>query len=38
MEYERLGRTGIAVPKLGLGTYEIEAAPRREAIEALRRG
>jgi len=38
VEYERLGRTGIAVPKLGLGTYEIEAAPRREAIEALRRG
>ncbi len=37
MEYEEL-KTGHKIPKLGLGTYQIDLAPRNDAIEALRRG
>ncbi len=38
MEYEELGRTGRKIPKLGLGTYQIDLAPRDEAILSIRRG
>ncbi len=38
MEYEELDGTDVKIPKVGLGTYQIEAAPKEEAIAALRRG
>ncbi len=38
MEYEELNRTGVRIPKLGLGTYGMDSARREEALAALRRG
>lgn len=38
MEYEELNRTGIKIPKVGMGTYGLDAVPRERAIAALRRG
>ena len=38
MEYERLNSIEVNIPKIGLGTYQIELSPRDEAISALRRG
>ncbi|MDK2384918.1 MAG: aldo/keto reductase, partial [Candidatus Korarchaeota archaeon] len=38
VEYEELDGTDVKIPKVGLGTYQIEAAPKEEAIAALRRG
>ena len=38
MEYEELGRSGLRVSKIGLGTYGIELAPREEALASLRTG
>ncbi len=38
VEYERLNNVEVNIPKIGLGTYQIELSPRDEAISALRRG
>jgi len=38
VEYERLNSVEVNIPKIGLGTYQIELSPRDEAISALRRG
>lgn len=38
MEYEELNRTGIRIPKVGMGTYGLDAVPRGRAVAALRRG
>ncbi len=38
MQYRAFGSTGRPVSKVGLGTWNIESAPRGEAIAALRRG
>ncbi len=37
MEYEEL-KNGHKIPKLGLGTYQIDLVPRSETIQSLRRG
>lgn len=38
MQYRKFGRTGCEVPIVGQGTWNLEHADRRAAIEAVRRG
>lgn len=38
MEYRRLGRTGLAVSVVGIGTNELRLVPERQAIRTLIRG
>jgi len=38
MELRPLGRTGVDVPAIGQGTWELDAHDRRTAVAALRRG
>src|SRR2546421_12918657 len=38
MEQRNFGRTGRRVPVLGQGTWNLDGAPRSEAVAALRRG
>ena len=38
MQYRRIGRTDIELSVVGLGTAQLQLLPRRQAVEALKRG
>src|SRR5262249_9761764 len=38
MEYRRLGRSGLSVSVVGLGTSQLRLVPERQALETLLRG